>query len=56
MKKFLYTFLACFIFPITIMCAILYGFLYLIQLLCRTINIYLEKGMRYIDKHITSNL
>ena len=56
MKRFLYTIIACFILPMIFLGAIVYGVLYLIQLCCRTINIYLERGMRWIDKNITSNL
>ena len=56
MKKFLYTILACFILPLVIISVIVYGILYLIQLCCRTINIYLEKGMKWIDKNITPNI
>ena len=56
MKIVLYTIIACFLMPFIILGAIVYGILYLIQLCCRTINIYLEKGMRWIDKNITSNI
>ena len=56
MKSFLYTILSCFILPIVIISIIIYGILYLIQLCCRTINIYIEKGMNWIDKNITPNL
>ncbi len=56
MKSFLYTILSCFILPIAIISIIIYGILYLIQLCCRTINIYIEKGMNWIDKNITPNL
>ena len=56
MKKFLYAIISCFILPLVIIGSIVYGILYLIQLFCRTIIIYLAKGMTWIDKNITSNL
>ena len=56
MKSFLYTIIACFILPLTIIGCIVYGILYVIQLCCRTINIYLERGMNWIDKNIIPNL
>lgn len=56
MKSFLYTIISCFILPIAIISIIIYGILYLIQLFCRTIIIYLDKGMTWIDENITSNL
>ena len=45
-----------FILPLVIIGSIVYGILYLIQLFCRTIMIYFEKGITWIDKNITSNL
>lgn len=55
-KSFLYTIISCFILPLVIIGGIVYGILYLIQLFCKTIIIYLDKGMIWIDENITSNL
>lgn len=55
-RKFLYTIIACFILPIAIIGGIIYGILCVIQLCCRTIIIYLERGMEWVDKNITPNL
>lgn len=56
MKNFLYTLLACVLMPIILVGAVVYGTLYVLQLLFRTINLYLEKGMRWIDRNITPNI
>ena len=56
MKNFLYTLLACVLMPIILVGAVVYGTLYVLQLLFRTINLYLEKGMRWVDKNITPNI
>ena len=56
MKRFLYTMAAIFIIPIVLIGAILYGVLYVLQLLFRTIILYLDKGMAWIDRHITQNI
>ena len=56
MKKFLYTILASFLIPFILIGAMIYGLLYVLQLLFRTINLQFEKGMRWIDRNITPNL
>lgn len=56
MKKFWYTIIACFIIPFAVIGAIIYSTLYLLQLHFRTINIFLEKAMNWVDKHITENI
>ena len=56
MKKFLYTIAACIILPLSLVGAVIYCIAYVLQLLCRTINIGLDKGMRWVDKNITPNL
>ena len=56
MKKFLYTMAAMFIVPIVLIGAILYGVSYVLQLLLRTIILYLDKGMTWVDRNITQNM
>lgn len=56
MKRFLYTIAAIFIFPIVLICAVIYSILYILQLLIRIILIQFDKGMRWIDKNITQNI
>ena len=56
MKKFWYTILGCIVMPFAIIGAIIYSILHLLQLLFRTINIFLEKAMNWVDKHITQNI
>lgn len=56
MRNFLYTIIALFIFPICLIAGLLYGVLYVLQLLFRTINLKIEKGMRWVDKNITPNI
>lgn len=56
MKKFLYTMAAMFIIPIVLIGAILYDVSYILQLLFRTIILYLEKGMTWVDRNITQNI
>ena len=56
MKKLIYTILAGFLLPIIFVGAVIYGVAYVLQLLFRTINLQLEKGMRWVDKNITPNL
>ena len=56
MKRFLYTMAAMFIIPIVLIGAILYGVLYVLQLLFRTIILYLDKGMTWVDRNITQNM
>ena len=56
MKKFRYTILATFIMPFAIIWAIIYSILHLLELLFRTINIFLGKAMNWVDKHITENI
>lgn len=56
MKRFLYTMVAMFIIPIVLIGAILYGVSYILQLLFRTIILYLDKGMTWIDRNITQNM
>lgn len=56
MKRFLYTMAAIFIMPIVLIGAILYSVLYVLQLLFRTIILYLDKGMTWVDRHITQNI
>lgn len=56
MKRFLYNMAAMFIIPIVLIGAILYGVLYVLQLLFRTIILYFEKGMTWVDRNITRNM
>lgn len=56
MKRFLYNMVAMFIIPIVLIGAILYGVSYILQLLFRTIILYLEKGMTWVDRNITQNM
>lgn len=56
MKGLLYTVLACILLPFILVGALIYGLLYVLQLLFRTINLQFEKGMRWIDKNITPNI
>lgn len=56
MKKFLYTIAAMFIIPIVLIGAIIYVVSYVLQLLFRTIILYLEKGAKWVDKNITQNM
>ena len=56
MKGLLYTVLACILIPFILVGALIYGLLYVLQLLFRTINLQFEKGMRWIDKNITPNI
>lgn len=56
MKRFLYTMAAMFIIPIVLIGAILYGVSYVLQLLFRTIILYLDKGMTWVDRNITQNM
>ena len=56
MKRFLYNMAAIFIIPIVLIGAILYGVLYVLQLLFRTIILYLDKGMTWVDRNITQNM
>ena len=56
MKRFLYNMAAMFIIPIVLIGAILYGVLYVLQLLFRTIILYLDKGMTWVDRNITQNM
>lgn len=56
MKRFLYNMAAMFIIPIVLIGAILYGILYVLQLLFRTIILYLDKGMTWVDRNITQNM
>lgn len=56
MKKFLYTIFALFIMPIILLGAIIYLVLSLLQLLFRTILIFLDNAMSWVDKNITVNI
>lgn len=56
MKKILYNIAASFILPLIILGAVIYIILQILQLLFRTINLQLEKGMRWIDRNITPNI
>lgn len=56
MKKFLCTIIAALLIPIIFVGILIYVVLYVLQLLCRTINLQLEKGMRWVDKNITPNI
>lgn len=56
MKRFLCTMAAMFIIPIVLIGAILYGVSYVLQLLFRTIILYLDKGMTWVDRNITQNM
>lgn len=56
MKNFLYTITACLLIPIILVGALIYAVLYVLQLLFRTINLQLEKGMRWVDRNITPNI
>ena len=56
MKKFWYIILATFIMPFAIIGVIIYYIFHLLELLFRTINIFLEKAMNWVDKHITENI
>lgn len=56
MKRFLYTMAAIFIIPIVLIGAIIYGVSYVLQLLFRTIILYLDKGMIWVDRNITQNM
>lgn len=56
MKRFLYTMATMFIIPIVLIGAILYGVSYVLQLLFRTIILYLDKGMTWVDRNITQNM
>ena len=55
-KRFLYIIAATFLIPIVLVGFVLYKVLYVVQLLFRTINLQLEKGMNWIDKNITDNM
>ena len=56
MKKFLYNMAAIFIIPIVLIGAVICGVLYVLQLLFRTILLYLDKGMTWVDRNITQNM
>ena len=56
MKGYLYLIAAILISPIVVVGAIIYGMLYALQLLSRTINLQLEKCMNWIDRNITKNI
>ena len=56
MKKFIYTLIAIILFPIVCVAMAIYGLLYVLQLLFRTINLWIESGMRWVDRNITPNL
>lgn len=56
MKNFLYSLIAIVIFPIICIAMVIYGLLYVLQLLFRTINLWIESGMRWVDRNITPNL
>ena len=56
MKKLIYTILAGFLLPIIFVGVLIYGVAYVLQLFFRTVNLQLEKGMRWVDKNITPNL
>ena len=56
MKNILYTIIAVVIAPIACVAMVIYGLLYVLQLLFRTINLWIENGMRWIDRNITSNI
>ena len=53
MKKFLYTISAVFLVPVLLTVMLSYSILHIIELFCRTINLYIDKFMRWIDKNIT---
>lgn len=55
-KRFLYFMAAILIMPIVITGAVIYGVLYVLQLLFRIIVLQLEKGMHWVDKNITENI
>jgi hypothetical protein len=56
MKKFLCNIAASFLLPIIFIGSGIYGVLYVLQLLFRTINLQFEKGLRWVDKNITPNI
>ena len=56
MKKFLCNIAASFLLPIIVIGSGIYGVLYVLQLLFRTINLQFEKGLRWVDKNITPNI
>ena len=56
MKNFLCTITASFLIPIIFIGALIYAVLYVLQLIFRTINLQLEKGMRWVDRNITPNI
>lgn len=56
MKKFLFFILAIIVFLMVLVCGILYGVLWVLQLSCRTLMLLFEKGMDWVDKNITHKL
>ena len=56
MRKILYTFLSLIALPFMFCLGLLYGALYFLQLLFRTINIGLEKVVQWVDENITSKM
>ena len=56
MKKFLFFILAIIVFLIVLVCGLLYGVLWVLQLSCRTLMLLFEKGMDWVDKNITRKL
>lgn len=55
-KRFLYFIAAILIVPIVTVGAVMYGVLYVLQLLFRMIVLQLEKGMNWVDKNITQHI
>lgn len=56
MKESLYIMAGFLILPIILVGAIIYAVSYVLQLLFRTIILYLDKGMTWVDKNITQNM
>lgn len=56
MKNFLFVTAGILVLPGVFICMAIYGALYILQLLFRTINLQIEKGMIWVDKNITQNI
>lgn len=56
MKKFLYTMAAMFISPIVVIGFAIYIVSYILQLLFRTIILYFENFMNWVDRNITRKI
>ena len=56
MKRFIYEIFATILMPVVLVGAVIYGLLYVLSLLFATLAQQLEKGMRWVDRNVTSNI